>query len=136
MNTTLAAELFMLSNWLARIAGGNRFTRDFTRAACARRLPRLRRASRLSLLRQRRGVSDTDRKWIDWAVKAAKRREPHRDPTCSIRARRAHAGRGPPPKGPRRQEMLRFAMRPAVHRAVVAKGVEDTAFYRYNRFIA
>src|SRR4029077_9309431 len=42
-----------------------------------------------------------------------------------------------PPSGPRRQEMLRFAMRFQQFTApVVAKGVEDTAFYRYSRFIA
>src|SRR5207249_3167890 len=42
-----------------------------------------------------------------------------------------------PPKGQRRQEMLRFAMRFQQFTApVVAKGVEDTAFYRYNRLIA
>src|SRR5207302_10042127 len=42
-----------------------------------------------------------------------------------------------PPSGQRRQEMLRFAMRYQQFTApVVAKGVEDTAFYRYNRLIA
>jgi len=42
-----------------------------------------------------------------------------------------------PPSGARRAEMLRFAMRFQQFTApVVAKGVEDTAFYRYNRLIA
>jgi (1->4)-alpha-D-glucan 1-alpha-D-glucosylmutase len=42
-----------------------------------------------------------------------------------------------PAKGARREEMLRFAMRFQQFTApVVAKGVEDTAFYRYNRLIA
>src|SRR5204863_407869 len=38
MNTTLAAELLMLSRWLARIAGGNRFTRDFTASGLSKAL--------------------------------------------------------------------------------------------------
>ena len=39
--------------------------------------------------------------------------------------------------GPRRQQMLEFAMRyQQLTAPVVAKGVEDTAFYRYHRLIA
>jgi (1->4)-alpha-D-glucan 1-alpha-D-glucosylmutase len=42
-----------------------------------------------------------------------------------------------PPSGPRRLEMLRFVMRFQQFTApVVAKGDEDTAFYRYSRLLA
>jgi (1->4)-alpha-D-glucan 1-alpha-D-glucosylmutase len=42
-----------------------------------------------------------------------------------------------PPDGPRRRQMLEFAMRfQQLTAPVVAKGVEDTAFYRYHRLIA
>src|SRR6266850_549183 len=138
MNTTLAAELFMLSNWLARIAGGNRFTRDFTASGLRKALAEI--AACFPVYRayvSARGVSDTDRKWIDWAVKAAKRASRIADPDVFDFVHGVLTLDAAPPKGPRRREMLRFAMRYQQFTApVVAKGVEDTAFYRYNRFIA
>ncbi|TMH70585.1 MAG: malto-oligosyltrehalose synthase, partial [Betaproteobacteria bacterium] len=138
MNTTLAAELLMLSNWLARIAAGNRFTRDFTASGLSKALAEI--AARFPVYRSyvsARGVSETDRKWIDWAVRAAKRGSRVADPSVFDFVHGVLTLDAAPPKGLRRQEMLRFAMRFQQFTApVVAKGVEDTAFYRYNRFIA
>jgi (1->4)-alpha-D-glucan 1-alpha-D-glucosylmutase len=84
-----------------------------------------------------RGVSDSDRRWIDWAVKAAKRGSLIADPSVFDFIHGVLTLDAAPPKGPRRAEMLRFAMRFQQFTApVVAKGVEDTAFYRFNRLIA
>ena len=138
MNTTLAAELYMLSNWLARIAQGNRFTRDFTASGLRRALAEI--AARFPVYRtyvSARGVSETDRKWIDWAVKAAKRTSRIADPSVFDFIHSVLTLDAAPLGGLRRNEMLRFAMRFQQFTApVVAKGDEDTAFYRYNRLIA
>ncbi|HSU78628.1 MAG TPA: malto-oligosyltrehalose synthase, partial [Burkholderiales bacterium] len=131
MNTTLAAELYMLSNWLARIAQGNRFTRDHTASGLRKALAEI--AARFPVYRtyvSPRGVSDSDRKWIDWAVRAAKRASRIADPSVFDFVHSVLTLDAAPPGGLRRQEMLRFAMRYQQFTApVVAKGDEDTAFY-------
>src|SRR3989442_5221396 len=74
MNTTLAAELFMLSNWLARIAAGNRFTRDFTASGLSKALAEI--AGRFPVYRSyvsALGVTEIDSTWSDWAMRAAQR---------------------------------------------------------------
>jgi (1->4)-alpha-D-glucan 1-alpha-D-glucosylmutase len=137
MNTTLAAELHMLSNWLARIASGNRLTRDYTASGLRRALAEI--ASRFSVYRtyvSARGISENDRRWIDWAVRAARRASRVADPGVFDFVQGVLTLSAAPEKGPRRAEMLRFAMRFQQFTApVVAKGDEDTAFYRYNRLI-
>jgi len=138
MGTTLAAELFMLSNWLARIAAGNRSTRDYTASGLRKALLEI--AARFPVYRtyvSPRGVAESDRRWIDWAVNAAKRATRIADPGLFDFVRGVISLDAAPPSGERRREMLRFAMRFQQFTApVVAKGVEDTAFYRYNRLIA
>ena len=138
MNTTLAAELFMLSNWLARIASGNRYTRDHTASGLGKALAEI--AARFPVYRtyvSSRGVSPTDRKWIEWAVKAAKRASRIADPSVFDFVQSVLTLDAAPPGGLRRQEMRRFAMRFQQFTApVVAKGDEDTAFYRYSRLLA
>ncbi len=138
MGTTLAAELFMLSNRLARIAAGNRKTRDYTASGLRKALVEI--AARFPVYRtyvSPRGVAETDRRWIDWAVSSAKRASRIADPGIFDFVRGVITLDAAPPSGERRQEMLRFAMRFQQFTApVVAKGVEDTAFYRYNRLIS
>ena len=126
MSTTLAAELDLL----ARPARAHRrratAARATTRAAgCARRSPRSRRASRCTApTSPPRGVSETDRRYIDWAVRAARAREPHRRSracstscrACSRSMRRLHAG-----ERRARNARLRHAL-PAVHRAGGGEG--------------
>jgi (1->4)-alpha-D-glucan 1-alpha-D-glucosylmutase len=69
-------------------------------------------------------------------VNAAKRASRIADPSVFDFVRSVLALENAPP-GRRRNEMLRFSMRFQQFTApVVAKGVEDTAFYRYNRLIA
>lgn len=138
MATTLAAELFMLSNWLARIAAGNRYTRDYTASGLRKALAEI--AAQFPVYRtyvSARGVSDTDRRVIDAAVNAAKRATRIADPSVLDFVRSVLTLDAAPASGRRRREMLDFSMRFQQFTApVVAKGVEDTAFYRYNRLIA
>ena len=138
MATTLAAELHMLSNWLARIAAGNRSTRDYTASGLRKAIAEI--AAQFPVYRtyvSARGVSDSDRRVIDGAVRAAKRASRIADPSVFDFVRSVLTLEAAPPSGRRRTEMLRFSMRFQQFTApVVAKGVEDTAFYRYNRLIA
>ncbi|HEX6156180.1 MAG TPA: malto-oligosyltrehalose synthase, partial [Burkholderiales bacterium] len=138
MATTLAAELAMLAEWLADIAAGNRSTRDYTAGGLRKALAEI--AARFPVYRSyvsARGVSDSDRRWIDWAINAAKRGSRVADPSVFDFVRSVLTLEAAPPSGARRADMLRFAMRFQQFTApVVAKGVEDTAFYRYNRLIA
>ena len=137
MATTLYAELHMLSNWLARIAAGNRNTRDYTASGLRKALVEI--AARFPVYRtyvSASGVSESDRRVIDSAVSAAKRATRAADPSVFDFVRSVLLLEIAPP-GKRREEMLRFAMRFQQFTApVVAKGIEDTAFYRYTRLIA
>ena len=138
MSTTLAAELAGLAQRLARIASGNRRTRDYTQSGLARALAEV--AARFPVYRtyvSPRGVSDTDRRYIDWAVNAARRASRVADPSVFDFVRSVLTLEAAPQGGARRREMLEFAMRfQQLTAPVVAKGVEDTAFYRYLRLIA
>jgi (1->4)-alpha-D-glucan 1-alpha-D-glucosylmutase len=137
MFTTLAAELYMLSNWIARIAAGNRSTRDYTASGLRKALAEI--AARFPVYRtyvSARGVAESDRRCIDRAVNAAKRASRIADPSVFDFVRSVLLLENVPP-GKRRDEMLRFSMRYQQFTApVVAKGDEDTAFYRYSRLIA
>jgi len=137
MDTTLAAELRMLSDWLARIADGNRRTRDYTTIGLRHAIAEI--AARFPVYRSyvtARGVSETDKRYIDWAVRSAKRASRIADPSVFDFVRSVLTLEAAPPAGERRAQMLRFVTRFQQFTApVVAKGVEDTAFYRYNRLI-
>jgi (1->4)-alpha-D-glucan 1-alpha-D-glucosylmutase len=138
MNTTLAAELNGLAQRLARIASGNRRTRDYTEGGLRKALAEI--AARFPVYRSyvtARGVSEIDRRYIDWAVKAARRASRIADPSVFDFVKSVLTLDAAPETGARRRQMLEFAMRfQQLTAPVVAKGVEDTAFYRYHRLIA
>jgi (1->4)-alpha-D-glucan 1-alpha-D-glucosylmutase len=72
-----------------------------------------------------------------WAVQGARRASRVADPSVFDFVRSVLTLDAAPASGARRRQMLEFAMRFQQFTApVVAKGVEDTAFYRYNRLIA
>jgi len=76
-----------------------------------------------------RGASDTDRRYIGWAVKAARRASRIADPGVFDFVESVLTLDAAPASGARRAEMLAFAMRFQQFTApVVAKGDEDTAF--------
>jgi len=138
MGTTLSAELHGLGRRLARIASGNRRTRDYTDGVLRRALAEI--AARFPVYRTYvtgRGVHDADRRYIDWAVNAARRASRIADPSVFDFVRSVLTLEAAPARGARRRQMVEFAMRfQQLTAPVVAKGVEDTAFYRYNRLIA
>jgi (1->4)-alpha-D-glucan 1-alpha-D-glucosylmutase len=138
MSTTLFAELDRLAKRLSRIARGNRATRDHTESGLRKALAEI--AARFPVYRtyvSERGVSDTDRRYISWAVKAARRASRVADPSIFDFVQSVLTLDAAPPSGERRRAMLGFAVRFQQFTApVVAKGDEDTAFYRYSRLLA
>ena len=138
MNTTLAAELDMLATRLARIAAGNRRTRDYTRGGLRKALAEI--AAHFPVYRSyvtARGASDTDRRYIDWAVGKARRASQLADPSVFDFIRSLLLLEVSPKEKTRKHAMVEFAVRFQQFSApVVAKGDEDTAFYRYHRLIA
>jgi (1->4)-alpha-D-glucan 1-alpha-D-glucosylmutase len=139
VDTMLASELAVLADELDRISERHWNTRDFARR-------RLREALK-AVVRQfpvyrtyvsGRGVSAEDRRDLDWAVGRAKRAWHGADREILDFVHEALTGdlarRGPPF---RRADVLRFAMHFQQYTGpVMAKSLEDTAFYRYHRLIA
>jgi malto-oligosyltrehalose synthase len=137
--TALAGELNVLAHALNRISEGNRRARDFT-------LDSLREAIRevvgcFPVYRTYvRGVSatETDRQMIDVAIQRARRRNPAMEASVFDFLRRAllpTSDEGP--AGVEIAPLVQFAMKFQQYTGPVqAKGVEDTAFYRYHVLVS
>lgn len=137
----LASELNVLARDGARVARQNPHTADFTRNILQRALREI--VACFPVYRTyvdgAAEPTDLDRRDLDWAIAQARRNEAGLDPsvfdflyrllTTDLVAR--------PRSGFSREAVLRFAMRVQQYSGpVMAKGLEDTAFYRYNRFVA
>jgi (1->4)-alpha-D-glucan 1-alpha-D-glucosylmutase len=141
MRNEMAGELNVLAREAARVARQNPKTADFTRNV-------LRRAIRAAVasfpvyrlyIDPANGPTEEDRRYLTWAIEQARARETEVDPSVFdflyelLSGDLVRHGRS----GFSRQAVLRFAMRLQQYSGpVMAKGLEDTAFYRYNRFIA
>ncbi|HYD55555.1 MAG TPA: malto-oligosyltrehalose synthase [Burkholderiales bacterium] len=138
MGTTLAAELSTAATRLARIAAGNRFTRDYTVSGLWKALAEV--AASFPVYRTyvtARGASETDRRHIDWAIGRARRASRIADPSVFDFIRSVLLLEVQTTSASRRRQILDFVTRfQQVTAPVVAKGVEDTAFYRYHRLVA
>lgn len=143
MQTSLASEVHVLTNLLSRIAAANRSARDFTdnildtvlreTIAC---FPVYRTYLDESGEYGERGIA-----FIRYAIARAKRLNPDVDSSAFDFLRdslllRSPAGKARPSAAPRPQ-ILYFALKfQQLTGPVMAKGVEDTAFYVYNRFVS
>lgn len=138
VDNLLASELNVLANALDRLSESHWLSRDFT----MERLHRALRAVVIAFPVYRtyvgpRGTTTEDRRDIDWAVAEARRRCPEIDGTLFDFLHGALtadlAGRG----SYARSEVLRFAMKLQQYTGpVMAKSLEDTAFYRYARLLS
>jgi (1->4)-alpha-D-glucan 1-alpha-D-glucosylmutase len=138
MRSSLAAEVEVLATQLDRIAHLDRHTADFTRAALREAIREV--IACFPVYRtyiSSRGVGDEDRRIIHWATGVARRRSTGAEVSVFDFLRAVllgEAAEGRPAS--HRQAMLEFAMKfQQVTAPVTAKGVEDTAFYRYNRLV-
>ncbi len=137
MRVALASEVAVLANALDRIAERNRRSRDFT-------LNNLRDALReviacfpvyrTYVVCEDGTVEERDRKVIEAAVALAKRRSPATDVSVFDFLQDVLLMRAGDATEEGRAEQCRFGMKfQQLTGPVMAKGLEDTAFYRYNR---
>ncbi len=141
MDNEMASELGALGRGAARLARQSPMTADLTRAILTRAIktivacfPVYRTYVDLS-----GGVAETDRRNIAWAVARARRLDPdvHASAFDFLENLLVGAPDTPAADGVGRTAARRFAMKLQQYSGpVMAKGVEDTAFYRYNRFVA
>ncbi len=133
MRNALSSELNVLSTELLRIARADRHTRDYTLNTLRRALAEV--AACMQVYRSYivDAPSEQDRHYIEQAVELARTRSLDADESVFDFVRRtllAETAAGAPDA--LRARVQRFAMRFQQFSApVTAKGVEDTAFYRY-----
>ena len=138
MRSSLAAEIEVLATQLDRIAQLDRHTADFTRAAIREAIREV--IACFPVYRtyvSHRGVSDEDRRIVNWAVNVARKRNAGVELSVFDFLRDVLLSeRGEGKSEATRRAMLEFAMKfQQVTSPVAAKGVEDTALYRYNRLV-
>jgi (1->4)-alpha-D-glucan 1-alpha-D-glucosylmutase len=139
MATTMAAELNVLASQLSRIALEDRYTCDFTVNSLRETLSDV--VAGFPVYRTYvtpAGPSDDDRRHIDWAVALAKKNSRLADASVFDFVHDALTGAlaaGKPPAYA--EQVFSFAMRfQQFTGPVAAKGIEDTAFYLYNRLLS
>ncbi len=139
LKVVLASELNVLANLLTRIALANRHTCDFTLNSLRSALAEI--IASFPVYRTYvtgHEVSEEDRRYVEQAVAAGRRRSDAADLSVFDFVRRVLLSEinGEEAEWYRRA-VRRFAMKfQQVTSAVMAKGVEDTAFYRYNRLVS
>jgi (1->4)-alpha-D-glucan 1-alpha-D-glucosylmutase len=135
VRSALASDLTMLATALLRIARAHRDTRDFTLGGLREALAEI--AARMPVYRSYLvgRPSAQDSRYIEWAVAQARRGVEAADPAVFDFVRECLLGRAIASADEAlRSQVLAFARRFQQFTApVAAKGVEDTAFYRYNR---
>jgi (1->4)-alpha-D-glucan 1-alpha-D-glucosylmutase len=136
LKAAMSSELYVLSRRLTRIAERDRYTRDFTQNSLHHALTETIACFpvyRSYIRRTQTSVGADDRLNINAAVRAAKRRNPAQDPTvfdfiASLLLLRDPKGTTAHERAERRDFVLRFQQ---LTSPVTAKGIEDTAFYRF-----
>ena len=152
METAMASELTVLTHMLDRIAEGSRRSRDFTRDSLRDVIVEV--VACFPVYRtyvDEDGWTAEDRAVVERAIARARRRNPAMEASLFDFFREVMMPRdveSDPPPNDRRggyppatqeeaRERLRFAMRLQQYTGPVqAKGMEDTAFYRYNVLIS
>jgi (1->4)-alpha-D-glucan 1-alpha-D-glucosylmutase len=154
MDTAMASELNVLAHVLDRIGEGNRRSRDFTLEALRDVITEV--VACFPVYRtyvNEHGWTPEDRAVVEQAIVRARRRNPAmesslfdffrevvlpRDPVSTpAKGEIERRGGYPPADDAEGRERLRFAMKLQQYTGPVhAKGLEDTAFYRYNVLVS
>ncbi|MDP2968232.1 MAG: malto-oligosyltrehalose synthase [Deltaproteobacteria bacterium] len=139
MQTSMPSEINMLGHYLNRISEKDRHTRDFTLNNLTTAIIEV--IANFPVYRTyvtSSGVNERDRRYIDHAVSRAKKRNPALSATVFDFLRQVLLIEYPERFGEAdRMEWLDFVMRfQQITGPVMAKGVEDTVFYVYNRFVS
>jgi len=137
VRTSLAAELSVLANHLVRIARAERDTRDFTLNSLRQALAEVIACFPVYRTYVAETVSNEDRRYIDWGLASAKRRSAAIELAVFDFVRDVLLGEGTAANPAIREAARAFAMKfQQVTSPVTAKGVEDTAHYRFNRLVS
>ena len=139
MERALASELTVLTLRALRIARADRNTRDFTFNALREAIKEI--VAHFPVYRtyvDERGASAQDRRYIDWAIARARSRDRASEARIYDFLHALLLGAAPAHLPQDSAQAYRvFAMRFQQFSApVAAKGVEDTAFYRFNRLVS
>ncbi len=139
MLVSMSGEINMLAHRLNTLSEKNRHTRDFTLNSLRTAITEV--IASFPVYRtyiSHAGVSESDRRYVEQAVSLAKRKNPSLsriifDFMKSVLLLEYSDGF----KEPDKMEWIDFAMRfQQVTGPVMAKGVEDTVFYVYNRLLS
>src|SRR6185312_3305613 len=134
MEGPLASELRVLTLRALRLARADRRTRDFTFNALREAIMEI--VARFPVYRtyvDANGASAQDRRYIDWAVAHARAHSRVSDASVFDFLHRALLGSPDATDDAVRDFAMRFQQFTA---PVTAKGVEDTALYRFNRLVS
>ena len=141
MDNEMASELNVLGRDAGRVARQIPRTADFTRNILQRAIRQI--VACFPVYRtylDRNGTpTENDRRDLDWAITTARRQEPEIPASVFDFLSALLSGDlvAQPKSGFSRHAVLRLAMKFQQYSGpVMAKGLEDTAFYRYNRFVA
>jgi (1->4)-alpha-D-glucan 1-alpha-D-glucosylmutase len=142
MESEMASELAVLARDAGRVARQNPLTQDFTTALLGRAIKQI--VAGFPIYRtyielESDDADSADQRALTAAVKQARHWGSEIDPSAFDFLHRLLSGRltRQPRSGFNRASVLRLAMKLQQYSGpVMAKGLEDTAFYRYNRFIA
>jgi len=141
MENEMSSELNVLARDMARLARQNPRSADFTRNLLRRAIKELIACFPVyrTYVDETGQLSSDDQRDLNWAFAQARRNENELDPSVFAFLEPVLSGAlvQRPGSGFSYQSLRRCAMRLQQYSGpVMAKGVEDTAFYRYNRFIA
>jgi len=134
LDTAFGAELRLLIQKLADIAGADRHTRDFTLSHLATAVREVIACFPVYRTYVTDQASEEDRRYIEWAIAIAKKRVSTVDEGIFEFLRQALLNELPAGSTAPRALMTSFAMSfQQLTAPATAKGVEDTAMYRFNR---
>ncbi|HEV2761593.1 MAG TPA: malto-oligosyltrehalose synthase, partial [Pyrinomonadaceae bacterium] len=136
LRAAMSSELHVLARRLDRISEQHRWSRDFTFNSLQDALGEIIACFpvyRSYIRRRHTNVTEEDRRHIASSVRAAKRRNPELDPSiydfvASLLLLEDPKGLSSDERAERRDFVMRFQQ---LTSPVTAKGLEDTAFYRY-----
>jgi len=141
MENEMASELNALGRDAGRVARQNPLTQDFTKTVLQRAIKQIVACFPVyrTYIEFEADQDSADKRDLNWAITQARRFDPAIDPSVFDFLHGLLSGRliAKPDCGFNRTSVLRLAMKLQQYSGpVMAKGLEDTAFYRYNRFIA
>jgi (1->4)-alpha-D-glucan 1-alpha-D-glucosylmutase len=137
LRRSLASELSVVTNLLTRIAQADRHTRDFTFNGLRQTLAEVIACFPVYRTYVGNSVSDTDKRYIDWAIASARRRRTAGEAAAFDFVRAALLMELPVATDSMRRQMRNFAMKfQQITAPITAKGIEDTSLYRFNRLVS